>query len=363
MKRILSIILLLSPNILLAQTTILDSINFYGSFRAHIAAFDDRVQVENNSSRIGLYLDRRIAGGVSGYGKLELGTNLVRNNTSFNPDAASAPDESFFTQTSDPVTTRLGFIGVRLWNYGSLSIGKQWGVYYDVTSWTDNFWVFGGKASGTYNTNTDGGTEGTGRAENAIQYRYEAKKFSIGLQTQLNGDKQNYAASAVVKLSDQLSFGAAYNNYAPTQELLNLVGNEKTNASSITGGVIYTNEKIYAALVYDYNESESQFPGDTVVAFPANGIEALVHYYIVPKLRLEAGVNYLKPTSTPEIISPDFNIFQIVIGGAYYFLPDFLAYTEFKLDEGTDTGGNTPSNVFAIELRYNFSFGASQVRF
>lgn len=363
MKKIFLAAGLFTSHSLFGQTTILDSINFYGSFRAHLAVFDEKVQVENNSSRAGFYLDRKIAGSVSGFAKLELGTNLVRNNTQFNPDAATNPDESFSTPSTDPVTTRLGFIGLRTAKLGSISIGKQWGVYYDVSGWTDLFWVFGGKASGTYNTNNDGGSEGTGRAENAIQYRYATGKFSIGLQTQLSGTVQNYAASAVLNLTNNFSLGGAFNTYEPSADILAIVGGEKNRANSVVGGIKYSSKKLYASVVYDFNQSEVQYPGDTVVDFPANGIEALVHYYIVPKLRLEAGVNYLKPTSTPEIISPDFNIFQIVIGGAYYFLPDFLAYTEFKLDEGTDTGGNTPSNVFAIGLRYNFSFGASQVRF
>jgi predicted porin len=132
---------------------------------------DEEVSVKNNSSRAGVYLDRHIAGGVSGFAKLELGTNLVLNNTSFNPDAFTNPDVSFTTTTTQAVTTRLGFVGLKFPKYGSVAIGKQWGVYYDVGEWTDRFYIFGGLASGVYNTNSDGGSEGTGRAEDAVVYR------------------------------------------------------------------------------------------------------------------------------------------------------------------------------------------------
>ncbi|WP_308367359.1 MULTISPECIES: porin [unclassified Microbulbifer] len=61
--------------------------------------------------------------------------------------------------------------------WGEFRAGKQWSVYYDVTSKTDDFRVGGGFGSGTYNFGTDGGPSGTGRADGAISWR---KKFPIG---------------------------------------------------------------------------------------------------------------------------------------------------------------------------------------
>ena len=232
-----------------------------------------------------------------------------------------------------------------------------------MSGWTDNFWVFGGVASGTYNTSNDGGTEGTGRAEDALQYRFTAKRFAIGLQAQFNGPKQNYGASAVLNITNHLSLGAAYNFYEVPDNILALVGDERKDANSVIGGIKYSTKKLYAAFVYDYNQSESQFPADTVVAFPANGIELLIQYYLLSKLRIEGGINYLKPTSTPELISSDFNLNRIILGAAYYFVPDFFAYTEYNIDEGTDINGNKPNSVYTIGFRYNFSFGKSEIKF
>jgi predicted porin len=358
---ILFLFLLEAQQMSAQETVVLDSINFYGSLRAHVAIYDEQLEVQNNSSRIGFYINRRIVNGISSFAKLELGTNLVLNNTTFNADAATFPDESFYNETQPAFSTRLGYVGLQS-KYGSLAIGKQWGVYYDVTAWTDLFWVFGGKASGTYNTDTDGGTEGTGRAENALIYRYEAERFSIGLQAQFNGEKQNYAASAVVNITNQITVGTAFNTYAPSQEILDLLDGSKTHANSFVVGFRYKTEKLNLAANYDFNQSESQFPGDTVVAFPANGVELYANYLIIPKLSTQVGLNYLMPTSTPANIDPDFNLFTVMIGAAYYFIPDFFAYTEYKIDLGTATGGNKPPNVFVIGFRYNFEFGKSQVK-
>ena len=115
MKNLTLILLLLSSQTIFAQqpTTILDSVNFYGSLRAHVAFYNNNVEVQNNASRIGFYLDRKIVNGISAFGGLELGTNLVNNNKSFNPDAATHPNESFFTETEPAVSTRLGFVGIK----------------------------------------------------------------------------------------------------------------------------------------------------------------------------------------------------------------------------------------------------------
>ena len=47
-----------------------------------------------------------------------------------------------------PLFTRLGYVALQP-SWGSLSIGKQWGVYYDVAGFTDWFPLFGGEATGT----------------------------------------------------------------------------------------------------------------------------------------------------------------------------------------------------------------------
>jgi predicted porin len=343
-----------------AQVPLLDSLSFYGSLRTHLAAYEKKVELQNNASRIGFRLERNLPCDLVAFGGLELGVNLVRNNKLFNPNAASNPDESFFEDAEAAVFTRLGFIGIRSAKFGSLSFGKQWGVYYDVTAWTDDFWVFGGVASGTYNTGNDAGTEGTGRAENAIIYRYRRKKLAAGLQVQLNGREQNYAASLVATPSSKINVGVSFNTYSPSQEILNIVGNSKKRANSLAAGVKYIDGKFTGALVYDYNQSEVQYPPDSVVAFPANGVEGLVQYWVFPKLKCEGGFNYLKPVSTPAAIDPDFNLLRIIVGGAYYFLPEFLAYTEYNLDLGVNTEGNKPPNVFVLGLRYDFSFNKSK---
>lgn len=359
---LLQLCLLCSASLFAQEKNILDSIGFYGSLRAHFAYYNQKAELQNNASRIGIFVERKVVHSFSGFAGLELDVNLVNNNTTFNADAAVNPEISYTSVQTPAVGTRLGFVGIKSPKWGSVSLGKQWSVYYDVTQWTDNFWVFGGRGSGTYNTNSDGGREGTGRAENAVIYRYALKKISLGLQAQFNGTEQNAAASLVVKPIPELSIGIAANLYEPSMAIKELVRFDQHYVASVTGGVNYNKGKITAAFVYAYNQSEVQYPTDTIVTFPANGAEIYFRYAVHQKVMLHAGGNYLLPTSTPAIIDSGFRITQAFLGGAYYFLPDFFAYTEFKFDLGKDIFGNQPPGVFVIGLRYNFSLGKSNVQ-
>lgn len=59
------------------KTTLLDSINFYGSLRAHLAVYNQSVEMQNNGSRIGFNLKRCNIFGFTAGAKLELGINLL----------------------------------------------------------------------------------------------------------------------------------------------------------------------------------------------------------------------------------------------------------------------------------------------
>jgi hypothetical protein len=59
-------------------------------------------------------------------------------------------------QTQQVFGNRLGYLGVDLGKFGVITIGKQWSVYRDITSYSDRFNVFGARASATFIGGTDG---------------------------------------------------------------------------------------------------------------------------------------------------------------------------------------------------------------
>jgi predicted porin len=346
------------------NTTLLDSINFYGSLRAHVAVYDQIVEMENNGSRIGINMFRRNIIGFDVEGRLELGVNLLKNNTSFNPGAASADNpSSFLTEQIAAVTTRLGFIGIHSAKWGSLLIGKQWSVYYDVSNFTDNFSVFGGSASGTYNTGSDGGGEGTGRAESAITYRNVFKNLTLGLQAQFPGGTFNYAGSLVYHLPHGFTVGAAYNYYDIPKDIQQVIVNTRKDANSFVTSLKYSNSKTDIAVTYAYNQSEAQFPTDsTIVGFSANGIELYAHYFITDKFMILGGINYLKPAGTFNSVPPNFKVLYFPVGATYTILPGMHCYAEFQLNQGININGNNQTNVFTIGFRYDFNFAGGNTK-
>ena len=96
-RRILFLLaVLLSLNSSAQQKSLLDSINLYGSLRAHLAIYDRAIEMQNNGSRFGFNLDRNVIGGFTAEAKVELGINLLKNNNSFKSDAATADNPNAY---------------------------------------------------------------------------------------------------------------------------------------------------------------------------------------------------------------------------------------------------------------------------
>ncbi len=133
--------------------------------------------------------------------KAEVGLHLTRRNDyitiSSDPGAPAARSE-------DALFARLGYIGIST-PYGSISIGKQWGVHYTLGGYIDNMYMFGGDGIGVYNAGTDGGSSGTGRADQAIKYELNKGNFYLGLQVQSRNISGNSRYGV-----DALGYAASY---------------------------------------------------------------------------------------------------------------------------------------------------------
>lgn len=336
-----------------------DSVSFYASLRAQLAVYNQKAEMENNGSRIGFMIQSRDVKGFNIEGRLELGMNLIKNNNSFKSDDAISDNPSAYLQeTVKPITTRIGYVGLHNDKWGTFLIGKQWSVYHDVSGYTDSFNAFGGLASGTYNKGTDGGGEGTGRAESAVTYRNNIRNLQFGLQVQLPGENLNYAGSILYQLPIGLMAGAAFNHYDIPESLQFLIKNSKEFANSMVFLLRYEDRRSCLALTYAQNESETQYLSDLKIAgFAANGVELHAAFWLTRSLQLMGGFNYLVPTKRFESIPEDFNILNIPFGLAWNILPEFLCYSEFQISAGRDINSQKESNVYVLGLKYDFQIG------
>src|SRR5262245_59042330 len=157
----------------------------YGRLQAHLAFSGDDVDLANAGSRFGFSIEQEISKDVAAFGLGEWSMNLGKGDTTYkgseNPNSGLG---TFETETEQAFGTRYGYIGMRFARYGALTLGKQDGVYYDISGWTDVYAAFGGHGSSTYNAGTDGGQTGEGRASDAVTYRVPIGPLRIGLQTQ-----------------------------------------------------------------------------------------------------------------------------------------------------------------------------------
>ena len=176
--------------------------DFSGNLAVYYLKNAETQEVNDGFSRYVFDLSHNIKNDWKAFAKLEWGVQLS------NTDNQIVVNHNGLTSTGpadDAIWLRQGFVGFEHNDYGRFTLGKQWGVSYDVGGVTDWFEVFGADAQGTYNFGTDGGFSGTGRAEQAIQYRAKFSDLKIAVQ---------YLAS-----DEQL--GAVDENGSPFNRLLN----------------------------------------------------------------------------------------------------------------------------------------------
>lgn len=359
-KKLILNLLLFSSLLSIAQKkTIVDSLSVYGMLRVQLATFDGKVQLQENAPRIGAFLNRSITKDWSVNAKLEFGLHLI-NGVSFNNDANSSAE--FVSQPFKKVeafTSRLGYVSLIHKKFGSLSIGKQWGVYYDIGAYTDNFSLFGGSANGIYAGGTDGGWKGTGRADNSIQYRNQWGGFKLGIQTQLFGDYSSYGISAQYAFREGLTIGTSYNNSQVPDLVKQFVQGIGDYSSNFIAGIKYDKNKWYAAATFSINDDAlNTISQDEAIGYSTNGYEISIGYRLKDNWSFEAGFNYINPNKD-FMMQNEYRLAHYIFGANYFITPNTRVYMMARLSDSKLALNKNEYNVLALGFRYNFDFGKS----
>ena len=329
------------------------AIDGYGSLRVAVATdFEGSREVRNNSSRLGLRGAKRLTDGIEAFGRVEVGINLVATDrVILSGGDPGAP----IGQGSQAVFSRLGFVGLDT-RIGSLAWGKQWSAYYDVAEFTDQFAFWSGSAAGAFAAGTDGGVAGTGRAEQALQYRGARGLVSVAAQMQSRASSPNdrswvdvWGASTVVGRARGLSLGAAYNEVrdgvpSPTPNQPQL------GDKAAIFGLRYRGDRFYAATTLSISEQHEV--DDLGRRFDGKGFELALRYHATDSLWLEAGYNDLRPDSDhPGEFRTRFGVGYVV----YNFGAGSRVFGGFKLEDSRNSDGSKRFNsAFATGLNYTF---------
>jgi predicted porin len=360
MKKILLLLVITGSalHVFSQEKSILDSINFYGSLQVQLAAFNKDIELQENNPQMGMSLYRGLQNGWSIDAKLEFGLHLI-NGTNFNNDANSSIE--FLAnpfKKREVFNSRLAYFGIANEKLGSLTFGKQWGVYYDLAGYTDNFSLFGGSANGVWTGGTDGGWKGTGRADNSVQYRNTIGPVEIAAQTQLFKNTESYGLSLQYHIPMGLTIGAAYNDAgiaAPIQEIVQDIGNRTSN---FIAGVNYTKGKYYGAFTFSVND-DNIIIVDTgyAVSLPSYGYEVSLKYTPSTRWSFEGGLNLVKARESLYIYPDKSVLVQFILGANYFITPQTDIYIIGRVSNAQYEEFSNYVNAFAFGFRYDFNFG------
>ena len=335
-----------------------NKLDFYGKMVGeHVWTTNgDTSSDDTTYARIGLKGETQINDQLTGYGQWEY--NVQANNTE---------------SSSDQAWTRLAFAGLKFGDAGSFDYGRNYGVVYDVTSWTDVLPEFGGDTYGSDNfmqqrgngfatyRNTDffGLVDGLNFA-----LQYQGKNGSVSGEGATNNgrgaQKQNgdgYGTSVTYDIFDGISAGFAYSHSKRTDDQNNLVLGNGDNAETYTGGLKYDANNVYLATQYTqtYNATRA---GNQGFANKAQNFEVVAQYQF--DFGLRPSVAYLQSKGKDLEGYGDQDILKYVdVGATYYFNKNMSTYVDYKinlLDDNSFTrnAGISTDDVVALGLVYQF---------
>ncbi|MGL9769505.1 MAG: porin [Sodalis sp. (in: enterobacteria)] len=323
---------------------------------------DDARNSDRSLVRYGFKGEAKLSEGITGFGTWEQEVGLSH--------AESEGVKSNFT--------RLGFVGIKFADSGSLDYGRNYGVLYDLGAWTcmmpefggdtsviDNFMT--GRTNGVFtyrNTNFFGMIDGLSFA---LQYqgKNETKKDEKGGRglNEANGD--GYGMSVTYDFDNGISTGAAYtsSNRTLAQRMINNSYNEDKKAEAYSFGLKYDADNLYLAALYSETRNMTSY-GDSSdqakhgLANKAHNLELVAQYAL--DFGLRPSVGYLQSRIDSDYQGKSQNIKKYLEAGAgYKFNKNMLTFVDYRInllsknDFTHDTQIYT-DNILAMGMTYMF---------
>lgn len=234
-------------------------------------------------------------------------------------------------------------IGATHARYGTLTYGRQYGLFYSqIASKTDVLVEFGNDGLG------DGSDKfGSGRSSGLLSYLYNYDGLSLGAQitfdnssnrlygTTTSGDVkkesgEGYALSAGYEFSNGFGLSAAYNEASKTDDQTAKADFGGEDPAKLAGVAMkYRADALYAAVTLSQGQDHQYVNGG--FAEKNRGLEAVVQYQLTPAFRM--GVAYVQSEVEEQSRQLDgtFNNYAS-IEGKYNFKPNFHVFAAYKVN-------------------------------
>ncbi len=342
-----------------------NKLDLYGKVDGlHYFSDDKSADGDQTYMRLGFKGETQVNDQLTGYGQWEY---QIQGNT---------------TESDNQAWTRVAFAGLKFAEAGSFDYGRNYGVIYDVTSWTDVLPEFGGDTYGADNF-LQSRANGVATYRNqdffglvdglnfALQYQGKNGSVSGENDTGRSTLKQNgdgYGASLTYNLGEGFSIGGAMSSSKRTADQNNTANpalkGEGDHAEVYTGGLKYDANNIYLAAQYSqtYNATRfgnSQSSSDIYgFANKAQNFEVVAQYQF--DFGLRPSVAYLQSKGKDIEGYGDQDLLKYVdVGATYYFNKNMSTYVDYKINlvdenEFTRQAGIGTDDIVALGLVYQF---------
>ena len=343
-----------------------NKLDLYGKVDGlHYFSDDKSADGDQTYMRLGFKGETQVNDQLTGYGQWEY---QIQGNTS---------------ESENNAWTRVAFAGLRVSDYGSFDYGRNYGVVYDVTSWTDVLPEFGGDTYGADNflqsrangvatyRNTDffGLVDGLNFA---LQYQGKNGSTSgedFGGRSVLKQNGDAYGMSVTYDLGSGFGAGAAMSSSKRTADQNSEAGiyGNGDRAETYTGGLKYDANNVYLAAQYTQTYNATRFGGSSDsdaygFADKAQNFEVVAQYQF--DFGLRPSVAYLqskgKDINNGATNYGDQDLLKYVdVGATYYFNKNMSTYVDYKINllddnQFTRDAGIGTDDIVALGLVYQF---------
>ena len=337
----------------------------------HYFSDDDGSDGDQTYMRIGFKGETQVNDQLTGYGQWEY---QIQGNTS---------------ESDNQSWTRVAFAGLKFGDAGSFDYGRNYGIIYDVTSWTDVLPEFGGDTYGADNFMQS-------RANGVATYRnqdffglVEGLNFALqyqGKNGSVSGENTNgrslldqngdgYGASLTYDLGEGFSVGGAMSSSKRTADQNSINANlygDGDRAEVYSGGLKYDANNVYLAAQYSQTYNATRFgtsngsSPSTAFGFAnkAQNFEVVAQYQFDFGLRpsiaylQSKGKDITNNTGTANFGDQDL-VKYVDVGATYYFNKNMSTYVDYKINlldknEFTEQAGISTDDIVALGLVYQF---------
>ncbi|KAA1433266.1 porin, partial [Escherichia coli] len=315
-----------------------NKLDLYGKVDVRHQIADGRSGEDGDASyaRIGIKGETQINDQLTGFGRWEY--NLKAHTEEGKQDTA----------------TRLAFAGLKFANYGTLDYGRNYGVNYDITAWTDVLPIFGGDSM----SKTDNYM--TGRATGLLTYRNTdffglVDGLTVALQYQgqnsertknkrsgatANGD--GYGLSTTYNVGYGITLGASYANSTRANGDWVKGSAHGKRAEAWNFGAKYDANNVYLAAMYGETRNMTKGNGAATKDYTLNGIAnktqnfEAVAQYLFSDLGLKPSLAYVqskgKELGEGEKRHSVDLVKYVSVGTYYYFNKNLSTYVDYKIN-------------------------------